>query len=168
MGEQLGQLKVSVVQGKSLVIRDFKSSDPYVVLKLGNQTAKTKVINSCLNPVWNEDLNFSLTEPVGHLSLEVFDKDRFKTDDKMGKAYLNLQPIASVARLRHVVNVSSSGETVLRKIVPDSDNCLARESSIICINGEVVQSVWLRLCEVESGEIELTVKLINPPVVPSK
>lgn len=37
MGEQLGLLKVTVVQGKKLVIRDFKSSDPYVVVKLGNQ-----------------------------------------------------------------------------------------------------------------------------------
>ncbi|CAJ1972459.1 unnamed protein product [Sphenostylis stenocarpa] len=51
MTEQLGVLKIIVVQGKRLVIRDFKNSDPYVVLKLGNQTAKTKVINSCLNPV---------------------------------------------------------------------------------------------------------------------
>ncbi|KAH7572673.1 hypothetical protein ACOSP7_015904 [Xanthoceras sorbifolium] len=168
MGDQLGQLKVTVVQGKTLVIRDFKSSDPYVVLKLGNQTAKTKVINSCLNPVWNEELNFSLTEPVGVLYLEVFDKDRFKADDKMGKAYLNLQPFVSVARLRHVVNVSSLGETTLRKIIADSDNCLARESSIRCINGEVVQNVWLRLCEVESGEIELTIKLSSPPAVSSR
>lgn len=38
MGEQqLGLLKVTVVQGKRLVIRDFKSSDPYVIVKLGNQ-----------------------------------------------------------------------------------------------------------------------------------
>lgn len=37
MSEQLGLLKVIVVQGKRLVIRDFKTSDPYVVLKLGNQ-----------------------------------------------------------------------------------------------------------------------------------
>lgn len=90
---------------------------------------------------------------------EVFDKDRFKADDKMGKAQLNLQPITSTARLRHVVNISLTGETVLRKIVPDSDNCLARESSISCVNGEIVQNVWLRLCEVESGEIELKLKL---------
>ncbi|KAL3024556.1 hypothetical protein AAZX31_04G129700 [Glycine max] len=62
MGEQLGLLKVIVVQGKRLVIRDFKTSDPYVVLKLGNQT---KVINSCLNPIWNEELNFTLTKPLG-------------------------------------------------------------------------------------------------------
>jgi len=37
MSAQLGLLKVIVVQGKRLVIRDFKTSDPYVVLKLGNQ-----------------------------------------------------------------------------------------------------------------------------------
>ncbi|KAL9455538.1 hypothetical protein AB3S75_004874 [Citrus x aurantiifolia] len=162
MRQPFGQLKVTVVQGKRLVIRDFKSSDPYVVLKLGTQMAKTKVINSCLNPVWNEEHSLSLTEPVGVLSLEVFDKDRFKADDKMGKAYLNLQPIISAARLRHLVHVSS-GETPLRKIIPDSENCLARESSIICINGEVVQNVWLRLCEVESGEIELKIKIVDAP-----
>ncbi|XP_044495769.1 protein C2-DOMAIN ABA-RELATED 11-like [Mangifera indica] len=166
----MGQLKVTVVQGKRLVIRDFKSSDPYVIVKLGNQTAKTKVINRCLNPVWNEELSFTLTEPVGLLRLEVFDKDRFKADDKMGHATLNLQPILSAARLRHVVHLSSgSGETPLRKIVADSENCLARESSISCINGEVVQNAWLRLCDVESGEIELTLKLIDcPPVVHSR
>lgn len=78
----------------------------------------------------------------------------------MGHAYLNLQPLVSAARLSHVVRVSS-GETTLRKVLPGSDNCLARESSISCINGEVVQSVWLRLCDVESGEIELKVRLIE-------
>lgn len=40
MEELSGQLlKVVVVRGKRLVIRDFKSSDPYVVLKLGNQVS---------------------------------------------------------------------------------------------------------------------------------
>ncbi|KAJ8770533.1 hypothetical protein K2173_018024 [Erythroxylum novogranatense] len=163
MAEQLGLLKVTIVQGKRLVIRDFKSSDPYVVVKLGNQTAKTKVINSCLNPVWNEELSFFLTEPAGVLSLEVFDKDRFKADDKMGHASLNLQPIVSAARLKQILHVSG-GETLLRKVVPDIDNCLATESCISCIDGEVVQSAWLRLCAVKSGDIELKVKLINPPV----
>ncbi|XP_038691205.1 protein C2-DOMAIN ABA-RELATED 11-like [Tripterygium wilfordii] len=162
MGEDIGVLKVVVAQGKDLVIRDFRSSDPYVVMKLGDQTAKTKVINSCLNPVWNEELTLSLKEPVGVLSLEVFDKDRFKADDKMGHAHLSLQPVLSAARLGQILRVSS-GETTLRKVVPDTENCLARESTISCVNGEVVQNVWLRLCSVESGEIELKIKLINPP-----
>uniref|UniRef100_A0A6N2KA28 C2 domain-containing protein n=1 Tax=Salix viminalis TaxID=40686 RepID=A0A6N2KA28_SALVM len=134
MGEQLGLLKVTVVKGIKLVIRDFRTSDPYVVVKLGNQ--------------------------------EVFDKDHFKADDKMGHAHLNLQPLASAARLKQFAKVSSA-ETILRKIVPDTDNCLARESSISCMNGEVVQSVWLRLCAVKSGEIELRIKLIDPPAASS-
>ncbi|XP_030456929.1 protein C2-DOMAIN ABA-RELATED 11-like isoform X2 [Syzygium oleosum] len=160
MGEPLGLLKVTVVRGKGLVIRDFKSSDPYVVVKLGNQTAKTRVINSCLNPVWNEELSFSLAEPVGMLNLEVFDRDRFKADDKMGHAHIGLQPIVSAARLRQILKVSS-GETTLRKVVPDGENCLVRESSIACIDGEVVQDVWLRLSDVESGEIQLKIKFID-------
>lgn len=94
---------------------------------------------------------------------EVFDKDLLKTDDKMGHAHLSLQPIVSAARLRQILRVSS-GETVLRKVIPDTDNCLVRESSITCVDGEVEQSVWLRLCGVESGEIELKIKLVDPPV----
>ncbi|CDY40545.1 BnaC02g33470D [Brassica napus] len=162
MVEPLGQLQVTVIRGKKLAIRDFKSSDPYVIVKLGNESAKTKVINNCLNPVWDEELSFTLKDPAAVLSLEVFDKDRFKADDKMGHATLSLQPLISVARLRHIVHVSS-GETTLRKVLPDSDNCLSRESTISCIDGEVVQSVWLKLCAVESGEIELKIKLIDPP-----
>ncbi|KAG5516236.1 hypothetical protein RHGRI_037063 [Rhododendron griersonianum] len=179
MGEPLGLLKVIVVQGKRLVVRDFKSSDPYVIVKLGNQTAKTRVISSCLNPVWNEELSFSLKESAEILNLvsfyesrlnpvQVFDKDRFKADDKMGHAHLSLQPLISAARLRQILGVSS-GETTLRKVIPDTDNCLAWDSTISCINGEVVQDVWLRLSDVESGEIELKIKLTNPsPVAPSR
>ncbi|KAL2932201.1 Protein C2-DOMAIN ABA-RELATED 11 [Bienertia sinuspersici] len=99
-GIGIGILKVLVVRGKRLVIRDFKSSDPYVKLKLGDQLAKTKVINSCLNPVWNEELSFSLSEPLPILTLEVFDKDRFKADDKMGYAHVNIQPLVSAAEIK--------------------------------------------------------------------
>ncbi|KAK3022656.1 hypothetical protein RJ639_045422 [Escallonia herrerae] len=167
MGEPFGMLKVIVVQGKRLVVRDFKTSDPYVIVKLGDQRAKTKVINSCLNPVWNEEMTFPLSEPVGNLKLEVFDKDRFKADDKMGHAQLSLQPLVTAGRLRQIIGVATDGST-LRKVTPNSDNCLAVESSIDWVNGEVVQDVWLRLCEVESGDIELKLILTNNPVAPSR
>lgn len=75
-----------------------------------------------------------------------------KADDKMGNSYLNLQPLNSAARLRDILKVSS-GETTLRKVTPDSENCLARESSINCVNDVVLQNVWLRLRGVESGEL---------------
>ncbi|KAJ8620123.1 hypothetical protein MRB53_028652 [Persea americana] len=126
-------------------------NDPYVVLKLGNQTAKTKVINSCLNPVWNEEFTFFVMEPPGVLNLEVFDKDRFKADDKMGRAHLNIQAIASAARMKRVLQVSA-GETKLRKIVPSLDNCLLRDSFISCVNVLLLLSQLLQLrCRMNVG-----------------
>ncbi|KAK9084603.1 hypothetical protein Sjap_025014 [Stephania japonica] len=160
MGKTIGLVKIIVAQGKQLAVRDFRSSDPYVVVKLDNQTAKTKVINNCLNPVWNEEITLSVTEPVGVLNLSVFDKDLFKADDKMGFAHLSLQPIASAARLRRFVQ-SSAGETKIRTVVPGRDNCLVKDSCVCCVDGEIVQSVWLRLNKVETGEIELKLKWID-------
>ncbi|WOK92967.1 hypothetical protein Cni_G01659 [Canna indica] len=157
-----GLLKVIIVRGKNLVIRDFTSSDPYVVLKVGNQIAKTKVINSCLNPVWNEEFMFSLKEPLGILKLEVFDRDRFKSDDKMGHAFIDLQPLVSASKLKKALQLTA-GETKLRKVAPDSDNCLLASSCITYVDGEVVQDVCLRLCDVESGELYMTVKWIDHP-----
>ncbi|VFQ97808.1 unnamed protein product [Cuscuta campestris] len=164
MGDTLGELKIKVVQGRKLVIRDFRSSDPYVILELGNQAAKTKVINSCLNPVWNEEFTFPLSQPAGVLKLKVFDKDRFKVDDKMGHADLDLRPLMAAARLSQIVGISSDG-SILRKVIPESDNCLAVDSSIVFNNGEVVQDVWLKLRDVESGEIELKIKFKNLSVL---
>lgn len=83
----------------------------------------------------------------------------------MGHAHVNLQPLVSAARLRQILGVSTEGET-LRKVIPDGDNCLAVESCINYINGEVVQDVWLTLSGVESGEIELKIKCKNLHVVP--
>ncbi|CAL9152546.1 unnamed protein product [Musa hybrid cultivar] len=165
MEEGAGVLKVIVSKGKSLAIRDFTSSDPYVVVKLGNQTAKTKVINSCLNPVWNEELSFSVKEPLGVLKLEVFDRDRFKFDDKMGHAFLNLQPLTSALKLKRALQLTT-GETKLRKVAPDSDNCLLADSFITYANGEIIMDVRLRLCDVESGEVFVTVKWIDHPTTP--
>ena len=45
----MGMLKVIVVQGKRLVIRDFKSSDPYVIVKLGNQVILCSMLLLQLN-----------------------------------------------------------------------------------------------------------------------
>ncbi|KAG9448591.1 hypothetical protein H6P81_008556 [Aristolochia fimbriata] len=160
MGEPRRLLKVLVLQGRHLAVRDFRTSDPYVIVKLGNQTAKTRVINSCLNPVWNEELTFSVTEPLGILKLEVFDKDRFKADDKMGHAYVDLQAIASAARLKQVLQ-ASVGETKIRKVVPSKENCLVKESFVRYAEGEIVQDVCLRLSDVETGDIELKIKWVD-------
>lgn len=59
MGESVGMLKVVVVQGRRLVIRDFRSSDPYVVAKLGNQVTLFSII-ICFDFWWLSHLTRSL------------------------------------------------------------------------------------------------------------
>ncbi|OAY65853.1 protein C2-DOMAIN ABA-RELATED 11-like [Ananas comosus] len=161
MEEAAGVLKVFVGQGKRLAIRDFMSSDPYVVVRVGNLTAKTKVINSCLNPVWNEEFAFSVKEPLGVVKFEVFDRDRFKHDDKMGHAFLDLQPIAGASKLKRALQLTTAGETKLRKVAPNPDNCLLADSFVTHTDGEIVLDARLRLCDVESGELFVTVKWID-------
>ncbi|XP_020220379.1 probable ADP-ribosylation factor GTPase-activating protein AGD13 isoform X5 [Cajanus cajan] len=71
MVEFIGLLKVKVIRGTNLAIRDIKSSDPYVVLSLGQQTVQTTVIPSNLNPVWNEEYMLSVPEHYGQMKLFV-------------------------------------------------------------------------------------------------
>lgn len=90
----------------------------------------------------------------------MFDWDRFKHDDKMGNAFVNLQPIASASKLKRALKLST-GETKLRKVAPDVDNCLMEDSYVRFVDGEIIQDVRLRLCDVESGELYLTIKWID-------
>ncbi|KAF0911770.1 hypothetical protein E2562_012278 [Oryza meyeriana var. granulata] len=155
-----GVLKVVVASGTNLAVRDFTSSDPYVVVRFAGTNAKTKVINRCLNPVWNEEMSFSIEEPAGVIKFEVFDWDRFKYDDKMGHAFLELQPVAAAAKLRRALRLTT-GETKLRKVAASVDNCLLCDSFVTYADGEVVLDSWLRLRDVESGELFVTVKWIE-------
>ncbi|KAG6573516.1 Protein C2-DOMAIN ABA-RELATED 11, partial [Cucurbita argyrosperma subsp. sororia] len=110
--ETSGRLKVIIIQGRDLVIRDFKTSDPYVVVKLGKQ------------------------------------------------------PMQSASRLSKILGISG-GETTLRKVVPGMDDCFQEEYSIRCVDGEVVQDVWLRLTGVESGEIQVRIIYVEDESVRS-
>ncbi|RCV10992.1 hypothetical protein SETIT_2G152800v2 [Setaria italica] len=127
-GRGCGLLKVVVARGRSLAVRDFTSSDPYVIVRAADT--------------------------------EVFDWDRFKYDDKMGHAFLDLQPVAVATKLRRALRLTA-GETKLRKVAPDADNCLLSDSFVTYANGEVALDAWLRLRDVESGELFITVKWIE-------
>ncbi|KAL6863749.1 hypothetical protein ACP4OV_016652 [Aristida adscensionis] len=154
-----GVLKVVVAHGRNLAVRDFTSSDPYVLLRFAHETAKTKVINSCLNPVWNEEVVFAVKEPVGVIKFEVFDWDRFKYDDKMGHAFLDLQPVAAAAKLRRALRLTAGpAETRLRRVAPAPDNCLLADTYVTHADGELKLHAALRLRDVESGDLFVTVK----------
>ena len=50
-----GKLIISVIEAKALKAVDFGgTSDPYVVVDVGDMSKKTKYISKNLNPSWNE------------------------------------------------------------------------------------------------------------------
>ncbi|CAN4079884.1 unnamed protein product [Withania somnifera] len=160
MENLLGLLRIRIHRGINLAIRDATTSDPYVVVRLGKQKVKTRVVKKNLNPEWNEDLTLSVSEPILPIKLHVYDKDTFSPDDKMGDAELDIFPFIDVVRKRFK-NIPSG--TIITKINPSRQNCLSEESCIVWENDQVVQNVFIRLRNVERGEIELKLQWIDVP-----
>jgi len=146
------------VKGTNLAVRDVLSSDPYVILTIGKQTVKTRVITSNLNPVWDEELMLSVPSSSSSLKVQVFDKDTFSADDSMGEAEVAVQPLISAASA--LGNTGISGTMQIGKWLATRDNALVRDSVINLVDGRVKQDVFLKLQNVESGELDLELEWV--------
>ncbi|XP_068320444.1 probable ADP-ribosylation factor GTPase-activating protein AGD13 isoform X1 [Pyrus communis] len=153
MVEFIGLLKVKVIRGTNLAIRDMMTSDPYVILTLGQQTLRTTVIKSNLNPVWNEELMLSVPEQFGPLQLQVFDYDTFSADDIMGEAEVDLQPLITSAMA--FGDAGMFGNMQIGKWLKSNDNALIDDSTVNIVDGKVKQELSLKLQNVECGELDL-------------
>ncbi|XP_022138953.1 probable ADP-ribosylation factor GTPase-activating protein AGD11 isoform X2 [Momordica charantia] len=158
MIEFVGLIKVNVVRGTNLAIRDVVTSDPYVILSLGQQSVKTRVIKSSLNPVWNESLMLSIPEHIPPLKVLVYDKDTFSTDDFMGEAEIDINPLLTAARAceRSVVKEPMQ----LGKWVASKDNTLAKDGIISLVDGKIRQDISLKLENVERGVLEMELECV--------
>ncbi|KAL3537744.1 hypothetical protein ACH5RR_001110 [Cinchona calisaya] len=158
MVEFIGLIKVNVVRGTNLAVRDMVTSDPYVILSLGNQSVKTRVIKNNLNPVWNEKLMLSIPENVPPLKLLVYDKDTFTTDDFMGEAEIDIQPLVSAAKASESSTLYESMQ--LGKWKASRENTLVRDGIISLDNGKVKQEIALKLQNVERGVLEIELECV--------
>jgi stromal membrane-associated protein len=78
--EFVGVFMIKLVSCKNLVNADVVGvSDPYVVMKLGTQTIKSRRILNNLNPVFNEMMMLAWNG-LDFLSMTVFDEDAFSED----------------------------------------------------------------------------------------
>ncbi|CAI9783484.1 unnamed protein product [Fraxinus pennsylvanica] len=159
MVEFIGMLKVKVLKGTNLAIRDMLSSDPYVILTLGQQKAQTAVVKSNLNPVWNEELMLSVPQNCGPIKLQVFDYDTFSADDIMGEAEIDIQPIITSAMA--FGDAGMFGNMQIGKWLKSHDNALIEDSTVNIVDGKVKQKLSLKLQNVESGELELELEWIS-------
>ncbi|XP_066315953.1 probable ADP-ribosylation factor GTPase-activating protein AGD11 isoform X1 [Miscanthus floridulus] len=158
MVEFVGLIKVDILRGTNLAIRDVMSSDPYVILNLGHQTMKTKVVKSSLNPVWNERLMLSIPDPIPLLKLQVYDKDTFTTDDRMGEAEINIQPLVAAAKAFETSAIADTAQ--LNKWMAKDGIWIPRDSAISIVNGKVKQVVNVRLQNVERGQLEMELECV--------
>lgn len=158
MVEFIGLLKVKVIKGTNLAIRDMMSSDPYVILTIGQQTVQTTIIKSNLNPVWNEEIMLSVPQDFGPVKLKVFDHDTFSADDIMGEAEIDIQPLITSAMA--FGDPEMFGNMQIGKWLKSDDNALIDDSIINIVDGKVKQAVSLKLQNVESGELELELEWI--------
>ncbi|KMT17253.1 hypothetical protein BVRB_2g039530 [Beta vulgaris subsp. vulgaris] len=156
----MGALRIRIKRGIDLAIRDATSSDPYVIVLLDQQKLKTRTIKKSLNPVWDEDLTLCVTNPNEPLKLFVYDYDIFSPDDRMGEAEIDLRPFLEVVKW-NLKGVSNG--TIVTQVKPNRHNCIAEDSPIVFSDGKVTQNIFLRLRNVESGEIELQLNWIDLP-----
>ncbi|XVE78660.1 hypothetical protein DITRI_Ditri13aG0164400 [Diplodiscus trichospermus] len=158
MENLMGLLRIHVKRGVNLAVRDVVSSDPYVVVRMGKQKLKTRVIKKNINPEWEDDLTLSIVDPSLPVTLAVYDRDTFSLDDKMGDAEFDIGPFIEAVKM-HLQGLPNG--TIITKIQPSRQNCLSEESCIKWSDGKVVQDMFLRLRNVESGEIELQLQWID-------
>eukprot|EP01103_Thecamoeba_quadrilineata_P002310 TRINITY_DN12286_c0_g1_i1.p1 TRINITY_DN12286_c0_g1~~TRINITY_DN12286_c0_g1_i1.p1 ORF type:complete len:996 (-),score=232.04 TRINITY_DN12286_c0_g1_i1:187-3174(-) len=86
-----GTLLVKVIEARDLAARDANGlSDPYVVLSLGKQNFKTKVVKKNLNPIYNIEYVFEVSSKDISLKVEMRDWDKVGTHLFMGLVEIGL------------------------------------------------------------------------------
>ncbi|XP_078431427.1 GTPase activating protein 1-like [Wolffia australiana] len=147
-----GSLKVRVIRGRNLAMRDIRGSDPYVILSTKNQKVKTRVIKKNVNPEWHEDLTLYVMDTNDPIRLEVFDKDWLTRDDPMGQAYIDIRPLIEAVEHEHGEIRTNHSGLIGSQVI---------ESLIHRRNGRVIQEITLRLENVECGEVDLQLEWIG-------
>ncbi len=92
-------LRVQVQKARNLAPKDKSgTSDPYLVLTLGESKEATSVVSKTLNPEWNQTFEFPMTTAdAALLEVTCWDKDRFKKD-YMGDFDVVLEEIFQASR----------------------------------------------------------------------
>lgn len=88
----------------------------------------------------------------------MFDQDVLSSDDLMGEAEVDLQPLITSAYA--FGDPDSLPDMQIGKWLTSNDNALVKDSAINVIDGKVKQEMTLKLQNVESGEIELELEWI--------
>ncbi|KAH0788988.1 XYPPX repeat family protein [Histomonas meleagridis] len=107
-------LNVRVVSAKDLKSGLIDKSDPFVLLTLGKDKKKTKIIKNTTCPIWNQEFRFVPVQVDQVLQLQVLDKDVFSSD-KLGKVSIKLSEltVGQILEKNYKLGDSKEGEITL-------------------------------------------------------
>ncbi|KAF8930415.1 hypothetical protein EDD21DRAFT_400873 [Dissophora ornata] len=96
-------LKIRVVGARDLPVMDKASdlTDAYVEVRFADfEAQRTTVCRKTLNPVWNEDFRFEVTDDADlqnePLELKLLDYDAITANDSVGSVFIDLNPLLPV------------------------------------------------------------------------
>ena len=85
-------IAIKVVEAKNLRAADINTSDPYCILTMNGIEKRTRVIDSTLNPIWNQYFYFNITSfATNELSIKIFDKDKLSKDDLLDEVNIPIK-----------------------------------------------------------------------------
>uniref|UniRef100_A0A8C4INA1 Multiple C2 domains, transmembrane 1b n=1 Tax=Dicentrarchus labrax TaxID=13489 RepID=A0A8C4INA1_DICLA len=109
----VGIVQVKVMRAEGLMAADVTGkSDPFCVLELNNDRLQTHTVYKNLNPEWNKVFTFNVKDIHSVLEVTVFDEDRDRSADFLGKVALPLLHIRNGEQKSYVLkNKELTGPT---------------------------------------------------------
>ncbi|XP_060136179.1 multiple C2 and transmembrane domain-containing protein 1 isoform X3 [Zootoca vivipara] len=111
--KDVGFLQVKVIRAEGLMAADVTGkSDPFCVVELNNDRLLTHTVYKNLNPEWNKIFTFNIKDIHSVLEVTVYDEDRDRSADFLGKVSIPLLSIQNGEQKAYVLkNKQLTGPT---------------------------------------------------------
>ncbi|XP_058512241.1 multiple C2 and transmembrane domain-containing protein 1 isoform X8 [Ochotona princeps] len=111
--KDVGFLQVKVIRAEGLMAADVTGkSDPFCVVELNNDRLLTHTVYKNLNPEWNKVFTFNIKDIHSVLEVTVYDEDRDRSADFLGKVAIPLLCIQNGEQKAYVLkNKQLTGPT---------------------------------------------------------
>ncbi|XP_065601547.1 multiple C2 and transmembrane domain-containing protein 1 [Cyrtonyx montezumae] len=111
--KDVGFLQVKVIRAEALMAADVTGkSDPFCVVELNNDRLLTHTVYKNLNPEWNKIFTFNIKDIHSVLEVTVYDEDRDRSADFLGKVAIPLLSIQNGEQKAYVLkNKQLTGPT---------------------------------------------------------
>ncbi|KAM9743667.1 multiple C2 and transmembrane domain-containing protein 1 isoform 2-T2 [Menidia menidia] len=97
--KDVGVVQVKVIRAEGLMAADVTGkSDPFCVVELSNDRLQTHTVYKNLNPEWNKVFTFNVKDIHSVLEVSVYDEDRDRSADFLGKVAIPLLNIQNGER----------------------------------------------------------------------